>query len=61
MANASGQYRLFGVDRSNFKYDLISFLIVVGLVVLIIWILWTDFEFLWLQEEDDEANTTIEQ
>lgn len=59
MASSSGQYQLFGVHRSNWKYDAISFLIVVGLIALLVVVLFTDFHLAWLQEQE-ELNSSDE-
>lgn len=60
MASSSGQhqYRLFGVDRNDLKYDFIAFLIVAGLVTLLVVIVLTDFHLLWLNEDGNLSEVT---
>jgi hypothetical protein len=59
MANSSGDYqynyRLFGVDRSNFKYDFLAFMIVAGLVALLVVIILADFHLLWINQGNKGA------
>lgn len=59
MASSAAQYQLFGVHRSNWKYDVISFLIVAGLIALLVVVLFTDFHLVWLQEQE-ELNSSEE-
>lgn len=60
MANSSDhyEYRLFGVDRSDLKYDFLAFLIVAGLVALLVVIIMTDFHLLWLSEQSNLSGVT---
>jgi len=55
----TGQYRLFGVQRSSYKQDIIVWSAIIGLIILLIIILTVDFR-LAMVEEEEETTTTKE-
>lgn len=59
MPNA--QYRFFGAPRNNFKYDVIAFLVVFGVILLLVMVILLDFRLFWVQELlHEQGDTTVD-